>query len=65
MFAEGLERILRTGRSEAACSRSKRGDAGLIETYQQHEWKDDCLPDSPCGLTLHHTSVSDCLSVHC
>ena len=37
MFSECFKRILRTGRSESACSRSQRGDAALIEAYQGYE----------------------------
>ena len=45
MFAECLERILRTGRSESACSRGQRGDAHLVEAYQGNEWEYQNLSD--------------------
>ena len=45
MFPESFKGILGTCRSEAAGCRGKRGDAHLIEPYQQHEREDEDLSD--------------------
>ena len=52
VFSERFEGVLRTGRSETACSRGEGRDADLIETDQQHERKDQNLSDDFDGLIL-------------
>ncbi len=37
VFAEGFEGVLGTGRGEAAAGLLERGDADLVETYQEDE----------------------------
>ena len=39
MFPEGFQCILRAGRCESARWRFERRYADLIESYQEHEWK--------------------------
>ena len=49
MLAECFKGILGACRSEAACGRSKRGDARLVETDQKYKRKDQDLPyDDGC-----------------
>lgn len=37
VLAEGFEGVLRAGRGETAAGRLERGDADLIEPYQEHK----------------------------
>lgn len=41
VLPECLQRILAAGGSETAGRGSERGDAQLIEAYQQYEWEGD------------------------
>ena len=60
MFPEGLQRILRACRSEAASCRRKRGNAQLIESDQKHKGEDQDLSKRDgvfLILTFHCFSV--------
>ena len=41
MFSECFQCVLRAGGRKAACRRSERRNACLIETYQQDEWENE------------------------
>ena len=60
MLSEGLQRILRACRSEAACCRRERRNAQLIESDQKHEREDQDLSKRDgifLILTFHCFSV--------
>ncbi len=52
VFAEGLEGVLGAGRGEAAAWGLERGDADLIEAYQEDEGRDGDLFDAAFDLAL-------------